>query len=386
MLATSDGFNPNRLPVTILGGRFAVNDVAPDGQVVHYRRQGPLSVYGLTVDGCLPAGASAPRFFFDPDGGGQIGELAVHGVLFSYEIFDSQACPAGAVAPVDPIDLGAGGDTHVTASSIMCGATLCPGLGGGGVLSFGGVAQSALPASGILPGHVTYCTDCQPHSSPCEAGGSGALAVRTGSGWLCAGGGATFGGDVTGSLPGGTLTIADSSVEPSDVNDGTDTPALGECLTKASGDQFVWAPCDSAVGGRATDIVIQASTTAIAWTMLSAVTEIYGTQVRRLAFDLMGYSQFRIVATQVVAGSSGAKLRVEYSTNGGSGWSPLESGTTTGDLAVNVSGTTNAPAVRVGAWAPIAGAAQGNVWLRLVGFGGNGSLKPSWYALRLQVK
>src|SRR5262245_45326890 len=53
--------------VSVLGGRFAVNDLAPDGKVVEWNRQGPLSISGMVIDGNWP-GPSNPVISFTPPG------------------------------------------------------------------------------------------------------------------------------------------------------------------------------------------------------------------------------------------------------------------------------------------------------------------------------
>lgn len=122
-------------------------------------------------------------------------------------------------------------------------------------------------------------------------------------------------------------------------------------------------------------------TTNLVWTdMPSAVTEFAGNTYLRKKLDLTDFTEFRLCSTQVNAGVSGAKLRLEYSTDQ-STWNNLEDTTTTGDIDAYLPGI-----ARAGLYRPIVAAARADVYLRVVGYGGNGTADPSWRMLAIQVK
>jgi hypothetical protein len=113
--------------------------------------------------------------------------------------------------------------------------------------------------------------------------------------------------------------------------------------------------------------------------MPAALTELFGSTLARVKVDLSGFSAFRLQANQAAGGAAGALLRVEYSTDQ-STWTNLEETTTTGDLVVAAAG------LNVGAFAPIAAGAAGDVYLRVVGLGGDGVADPAWRQLSIQLK
>lgn len=118
------------------------------------------------------------------------------------------------------------------------------------------------------------------------------------------------------------------------------------------------------------------------WTnMPLAQTEMYGTAWGRRAADLTGYADFRVMVVQPVGGAAAATFRAQYSVNGGAGWSDLENGGTTADLAVGA-GT----GLKVGAWAALAVGAIGDVQVRIVGFGGDGSADPSFRYIAIELR
>ncbi|MBN8281151.1 MAG: hypothetical protein J0M16_11120 [Gammaproteobacteria bacterium] len=71
-------------PVTFYGGRFAVDEIAPDGRWVDFHRFGPLALVGMSIDG-TPKVQPRVRFWPWPPGGGYSrGQLTLQGVAFSY--------------------------------------------------------------------------------------------------------------------------------------------------------------------------------------------------------------------------------------------------------------------------------------------------------------
>jgi hypothetical protein len=127
-------------------------------------------------------------------------------------------------------------------------------------------------------------------------------------------------------------------------------------------------------------VFIATPQTAQAWTnMPAATTELFGSTRARVKVPLTGDTQFRLEANQSAAGAAGARLRMQYSTDQVT-WNDLESVTTTGELPVS------AAALNVGAFAPIVAAAKADVFLRVVGFGGDGVADPAWRVLLLEVQ
>jgi hypothetical protein len=49
----------------VLGGPFALDGLAPDGHIVKFHRQGPLTIRDLYVNGSFP-GPAKPTFLFSP--------------------------------------------------------------------------------------------------------------------------------------------------------------------------------------------------------------------------------------------------------------------------------------------------------------------------------
>jgi hypothetical protein len=115
--------------------------------------------------------------------------------------------------------------------------------------------------------------------------------------------------------------------------------------------------------------------------MPAAQTELFGVTWARRSADLTGYAQFRLSVAQNLAGSGGAFFRAQFSTNGGGGWSDLETGGTGADLPVGA-GT----GLKIGAWGAINPAALGEVQLRLVGQGGDGVADPRFRAIAIELR
>ncbi len=111
------------------------------------------------------------------------------------------------------------------------------------------------------------------------------------------------------------------------------------------------------------------------WTnMPAAETEFAGILARRMRFDLTGVNKVRISARVQTAGAAGSVLRFQYSTDENT-WADL-----TPNVAVDAIGT------QVSAWDYIPGAAQADVYIRLVGSGGNGVADPTFGNIYLQLR
>jgi hypothetical protein len=115
--------------------------------------------------------------------------------------------------------------------------------------------------------------------------------------------------------------------------------------------------------------------------MPAGQTELFGTVWGRRAADLTDFSEFRVMVNQSAVGAAGAFLRAQYSTDGGTMWNDLETGGTGADVDIDV-GT----GLKVGAWGALDAGAQGDVQLRLVGEGGNGSTDPAFRYIGIEFK
>ncbi len=178
------------------------------------------------------------------------------------------------------------------------------------------------------------------------------------------------------------LHLAPQSSLPS----GMDAGALGYDSTASQLKFFngaAWtspgAPAFREVG------VLYSPTSAVTWTnQPSADTELYGTTngpYSRKKLDLSGFSQFRLTATLTAGGSSGAKLRVRYSTDQ-STWLNLEDTTTTADLDIVTTGN-----AKVGTLGNIVAAAKADVFLQIIGTGASTNTgDPSFRMIAIQFK
>jgi hypothetical protein len=113
--------------------------------------------------------------------------------------------------------------------------------------------------------------------------------------------------------------------------------------------------------------------------MPAALTEFGGGNFRcRTLADLSLYTQFRLLVTVTTVGSANAQIRAQYSTDGAS-WSYLD-GATNPVAAINTTG------FKITDWLTLDGTARAEVYLRLVGIGGNGSADPRFGILTLQFR
>jgi hypothetical protein len=137
----------------------------------------------------------------------------------------------------------------------------------------------------------------------------------------------------------------------------------------------------------ATVISFQASGATTTWTsMPSALTEFRGTSNTRTKVDLTNATEARItVRTAGTAGATGAVLAVQYSTDQ-STWKFLDDGASpvanTNAVAIDSTNTTFVQS----SWTTLAAGAKGDVFLRLVGQNGDGTVSPAIGMITLQVR
>jgi hypothetical protein len=113
--------------------------------------------------------------------------------------------------------------------------------------------------------------------------------------------------------------------------------------------------------------------------MPNAQTEFFGATAMRTKFDLTNSTQARLlVNVGPTAGSAGSTLAVQYSTNQTT-WLDL----VTGGLSVPI---TAANTLQVSNFTNLVAGAKADVFLRVVGAGGNGTVDPRFGNVQLQVK
>ncbi len=190
-------------PLRIIGGRFSVNKLAGDGKFIDWNRAGPLLIDGLMVEGSYP-GSNSPRLHFDPDLiFGDESMLQVTGCHFLWPLADThdiiQLGPkARLVAHSNTCHHGTFGVDDRTAS--------CTGLAAG-IYANSSVTFAKLGA--MRDGHFVFCSDCKRNTAPCEGGGTGTMAARTGGAWHCGG----FPGSVVFELEGQTIDDNETSLQ-----------------------------------------------------------------------------------------------------------------------------------------------------------------------------
>ena len=122
--------------------------------------------------------------------------------------------------------------------------------------------------------------------------------------------------------------------------------------------------------------------TAAAWTnQPSSLTELLGTTTNRTKYDLTNVTQARIVVNlSAVSASSGAELRVQYSTDQ-STWNYLDGGT---GPSVNVG--SGSAGLKVSSFVNLVVGAKADVYLRVVGVANNSSGDPAFTRVEAQIK
>jgi hypothetical protein len=121
-------------------------------------------------------------------------------------------------------------------------------------------------------------------------------------------------------------------------------------------------------------ITFDSTDTGDAWTnQPAALTEIFGSTNLRRTVDLTNVSTCRFSAIIGTAGNTGAEIHLEYSINSGGAWNELASVASAMDLAIDATGLVDTGFIA------IAAGAQTDVWLRVVGTGGNGMADPLFH-------
>ncbi len=175
-------------PVNVTGGRFAVNQLAADGRIVDWHRQGPLTIRGTLFDGTWP-GSTNPTLYFNapPPIPGQTtsqAQFEVSGVTFDMV--------KGSLSPSAWDTVVGSANARIYSHGNLCGDVVnsrsdrCMGIAGGATLSTG--VFFAELTSTDANGQLTYCKDCQvAPSGVCASGGSGSFARKENGTWKCSG-------------------------------------------------------------------------------------------------------------------------------------------------------------------------------------------------------
>lgn len=118
----------------------------------------------------------------------------------------------------------------------------------------------------------------------------------------------------------------------------------------------------------------------ITWTSMPAALTEFNSQTRtRTKVDLALFTEARMVGNVIAAGVAGAELRVQYSTDQSS-WAYLDGSAGPALLL------TNGSVLVVGGWVTLAAPAKADVFLRLVGIGGNGATSPTFTNVGVQFR
>lgn len=121
-------------------------------------------------------------------------------------------------------------------------------------------------------------------------------------------------------------------------------------------------------------LVVPLVNASVTWTnMPNAATEFTG--LPRTKYDLTHSDQVRLVVCVGVATAAAATLKIQYSTDQAA-WSDLTS--TLGSL--------NSTGAKAGAWENVPAGAKADVFLRVQGAGGDGTLDPQFRLIQLQVR
>lgn len=132
------------------------------------------------------------------------------------------------------------------------------------------------------------------------------------------------------------------------------------------------------LGQEPVNITVNAAT--VTWTnQPAALTELFGLTDRRVPFDATRFTQARIAANVEVAGATGATLRCEFATTDGGAYGALDGGTGP-NVLIDALGT------KVGSWVTLVSGAKADVFLRVVGVGGDGAADPDLGLIAVQFR
>jgi len=113
--------------------------------------------------------------------------------------------------------------------------------------------------------------------------------------------------------------------------------------------------------------------------MPSAIAELFDNTSSRNKLDLTYATHYRIVVNQTVAGYTDATFNLQYSTDDNTYLVADTAGA--GECSVGAG-----VGVKLGSWAALVGGANADVWIRIVGESGNGTVDPRFRQIRIQFK
>jgi hypothetical protein len=142
-------------------------------------------------------------------------------------------------------------------------------------------------------------------------------------------------------------------------------------------------PAESVIhSGRVAHVPMMITGTTATWTDMPAeLTEFNASPRYRTVYDLSKFFQARLMCyiPSGAAGAPDAKLRAQYSPDGGTTWYYLDDATGP-EIAIGTSGRKQSP------WVFLASEAQAEVLLRIVGLDGDGTTDPQFQQLVLQFR
>lgn len=127
-------------------------------------------------------------------------------------------------------------------------------------------------------------------------------------------------------------------------------------------------------------VTFQSGGATVTWTSQpAALTEFLGLAIHRTQVDLTEAVEARITVLVSVAGFAGSSLRVQYATAIAGPWNYL-------DATAGPSALLTSAGLSVSSWVPVAVAARGDVFLRLIGIAGNGATSPRFGLITVQFR
>lgn len=183
-IKTPEGSASFQLPVQVIGGRFAIDDLQANGRIIDFHRYGPLTIQGLKITGTIKlATATPPTFHFwptAPDKSGGYAELAVTGVSFAGVVVGIGSNAYDPIVTSPTARVTSSSNSCVTSSGV---ATQCVGRAGGAApgVHFADLGELS------IPGQSFYCADCARNETTgaCRPSGDGQFARRLPRGWVC---------------------------------------------------------------------------------------------------------------------------------------------------------------------------------------------------------
>jgi len=149
-------------------------------------------------------------------------------------------------------------------------------------------------------------------------------------------------------------------------------------------DDGTWATPAGGGGSPMTVVNLVADGAAVTWTNMPAADALFAGSHRHVVkVDLSGFTQVRLIVNkQATAGAANAALRLRYSTSFSTSPASYSAiGSQEAQVAVNVANT-----VLDSGWVSLVAGAQADVFVAIVGSGGDGVLDPAFGNISVQFK